>query len=262
LLTLLALKPLELSQIPLLLGAFSFAWLLGLIVPGAPGGLVSLKQPRSHLSQSFSPGLVISAIALYRLVSILAEAAGAGLAWLTKILLKAFSGFVLSTPAQMKVTNMDQENRQEATVTPPVAQKLPQVLILHGDQRWTNTSGCVSQRSRSHRPGSKTHTSAMTQHTEVLQTTLYEEARSHQRNRPFSPIPQSDYYYYSRTESGKAKSTVAKRPRRLRRSTTRSNELAQGHEYFSLGVFEVSPNHQLLAYSVDTSGAEQYTLFS
>jgi len=35
----------------------------------------------------------------------------------------------------MKVTNMDQENRQEATVTPPVAQKLPQVLILHGDQR-------------------------------------------------------------------------------------------------------------------------------
>jgi len=35
----------------------------------------------------------------------------------------------------MKVTNMDQENRQETTVTPPVAQKLPQVLILHGDQR-------------------------------------------------------------------------------------------------------------------------------
>jgi len=85
------------------------------------------------LSQSFSPGLVISAIALYRLVSILAEAAGASLAR-RKYYLKHFPVLVLSTPAQMKVTNMDQENRQEATVTPPVAQKLPQVLILHGDQ--------------------------------------------------------------------------------------------------------------------------------
>lgn len=30
---------------------------------------------------------------------------------------------------------MNQENRTEAMVTPPVAQKLPQVLELHGDQR-------------------------------------------------------------------------------------------------------------------------------
>jgi len=36
-LTLFALMPLNMSQIPLLLGAFSFAWLLGFVVPGAPG---------------------------------------------------------------------------------------------------------------------------------------------------------------------------------------------------------------------------------
>jgi uncharacterized membrane protein YbhN (UPF0104 family) len=83
LLTLLALKPLELSQIPLLLGAFSLAWLLGLVVPGAPGGLGVFEATAiTLLSQSFSPALAISAIALYRLISILAEAAGAGLAWL------------------------------------------------------------------------------------------------------------------------------------------------------------------------------------
>ena len=83
LLTLLALKPLELSQIPLLLGAFSFAWLLGLVVPGAPGGIgVFEATALALLEQRFSPGLIISAIALYRLVSILAETAGAGLAWL------------------------------------------------------------------------------------------------------------------------------------------------------------------------------------
>jgi len=100
----------------------------------------------------------------------------------------------------------------------------------------------------------------MTQHTEVLQT-LYEEMLARIKETDLSvPYRKGDYYYYSRTESGKAP-TVAKAASTPRRSTTRSNELAQGHEYFSLGVFEVSPNHQLLAYSVDTSGAEQYTLF-
>lgn len=39
------------------------------------------------------------------------------------------------------------------------------------------------------------------------------------------------------------------------------NLLAAGYEFFELGTFEVSPDHQLLAYSVDTSGAELYTLF-
>lgn len=83
LLTMLAFRPLEWSQIPLLLGAFSLAWLLGLVVPGAPGGLGVFEATAiALLQQRFSGGLVISAIASYRIVSILAEAIGAGLAWL------------------------------------------------------------------------------------------------------------------------------------------------------------------------------------
>jgi len=39
------------------------------------------------------------------------------------------------------------------------------------------------------------------------------------------------------------------------------NRLAAGHEYFRMGAFEVSPDHRLLAYSVDTSGAESFTVF-
>ena len=38
-LTLYAIAPINFSQVPLIIGAFSFAWLLGLVVPGAPGGL-------------------------------------------------------------------------------------------------------------------------------------------------------------------------------------------------------------------------------
>jgi hypothetical protein len=83
LLTLLAVRPIEISQIPLLMGAFSLAWLLGLVIPGAPGGLGVFEVTAiALLRQSFSPGWVISAIAFYRLISILAEAAAAALAWL------------------------------------------------------------------------------------------------------------------------------------------------------------------------------------
>jgi glycosyltransferase 2 family protein len=82
-LTLFALAPLQLGQIPLLLGAFSFAWLLGFVTPGAPGGLGVFEATAIALLQSHFPSaLIISATVLYRLVSILAETTGAGLAWL------------------------------------------------------------------------------------------------------------------------------------------------------------------------------------
>jgi uncharacterized membrane protein YbhN (UPF0104 family) len=82
-LTLFALGPLNASQIPLLLGAFSFSWLLGFVVPGAPGGLGVFEATAIALLQHYFPAaLVISAIALYRLISIIAETAGAALAWL------------------------------------------------------------------------------------------------------------------------------------------------------------------------------------
>lgn len=83
LLTLLALDSLQLTQLPLIIGTFSLAWLLGLIIPGAPGGLGVFEVTAIALLQHrLSPGIVIGAIALYRLVSILAETAAAGLAWL------------------------------------------------------------------------------------------------------------------------------------------------------------------------------------
>ncbi len=82
-LTLFAISPLNLSQIPLLVGTFSFAWLLGLVIPGAPGGLGVFEATAiAALHHHFPDAVVISATVLYRLVSILAETAGATLAWL------------------------------------------------------------------------------------------------------------------------------------------------------------------------------------
>jgi oligopeptidase B len=78
------------------------------------------------------------------------------------------------------------------------------------------------------------------------------------------PYRHGDYYYYSRTEEGKAYSIYCRKKGKLdapEEVLLDQNKLAKGYEYFSLGTFQVSPNHQLLAYSVDTTGAEEYTLF-
>ncbi|MDP5338404.1 MAG: flippase-like domain-containing protein, partial [Nodularia sp. (in: cyanobacteria)] len=73
-LTVFALTPLNISQLPLLLGAFSFAWLLGFVVPGAPGGLGVFEVTAIALLQHrFPSAVIISAIASYRLISIIAE---------------------------------------------------------------------------------------------------------------------------------------------------------------------------------------------
>jgi uncharacterized membrane protein YbhN (UPF0104 family) len=80
-LTMLALTSLTWAQIPFLVGAFSCAWVLGLVVPGAPGGLGVFETTAMLLLQyHFPAALVISAIALYRLISIIAETVGATLA--------------------------------------------------------------------------------------------------------------------------------------------------------------------------------------
>jgi uncharacterized membrane protein YbhN (UPF0104 family) len=85
LLTVLAVSPIDGSQTPILLSGFSVAWLLGLVVPGAPGGLGVFEAVAiALLGQVLSPGILLSAAALYRLVSVLAEALGAGLAGLSK----------------------------------------------------------------------------------------------------------------------------------------------------------------------------------
>lgn len=80
-----ALTPVNSSFIPQLMSAFSLAWLLGLIVPGAPGGIGVFEATAiALLGNDFSSGLLLSLVALFRLVSILAEAIAAGLAVLSE----------------------------------------------------------------------------------------------------------------------------------------------------------------------------------
>lgn len=88
--TVAALTPISLDMVPILVSIFSVGWVLGFITPGAPGGLgvfeltvstLLTQQGMFHGASELSVGLAISAVAIQRLVSTLAEALGAVLTW-------------------------------------------------------------------------------------------------------------------------------------------------------------------------------------
>ncbi|WP_299410875.1 lysylphosphatidylglycerol synthase domain-containing protein [Acaryochloris sp. IP29b_bin.148] len=86
-----ALIPLGIEAVPRLISIFSIGWLLGFITPGVPGGVGVFELTVSQLmirpgvltdGPTLSYGLALGSVALYRLMNTLAEAIGAGLAWL------------------------------------------------------------------------------------------------------------------------------------------------------------------------------------
>lgn len=78
LLTWWAIAPLTWSQIPSLLGVFSGAWLVGFVIPGAPGGMgvfevVAIGLLETVGNTDVGVGSLLTIVALMRGVSILAE---------------------------------------------------------------------------------------------------------------------------------------------------------------------------------------------
>lgn len=81
----LALTPLTGADWLPILSRFSLAWFLGLVVPGAPGGVGVFEATAVSLLQGqLSIGVVLGAVALYRLIGTLAEVLGYGLALLAQ----------------------------------------------------------------------------------------------------------------------------------------------------------------------------------
>ncbi len=84
LLTFMAFHQIVPMQIPGLISAFCFAWLFGLILPGAPGGIGVFEATAIALLNHnlFPTAVILTTLAYFRLISILAEAIAAGLAYL------------------------------------------------------------------------------------------------------------------------------------------------------------------------------------
>lgn len=78
----LALHPLPWAHWGSLISGFSVAWVLGLVIPGAPGGLGVFEATAILLLEGFLPAsVVLATVAIYRVMSTLAEAIGAGLGY-------------------------------------------------------------------------------------------------------------------------------------------------------------------------------------
>lgn len=149
----------------------------------------------------------------------------------------------------------------------PVAAQRPRLLEIHGDRR---TDDYYWMRDRddpaaiAYLEAENAYTQAQMQHTEALQKRLYDQMLGRIQETDLSvPYRYGDYFYYGRTEEGKAYSILCRKQGSLdapEEILLDENALAEGQEFFDLGSYEVSPNHQRLAYATDTNGSERYTL--
>lgn len=155
-------------------------------------------------------------------------------------------------------------------IKPPIAQKIPHRSTVHGmervdDYHWLRDDSRTRPEVLDYLKAENDYTEAMMAHTQALQEELYQEmvARIHETDLSV-PVRYGEYYYYSRTEAGKDYGIYCRKKGSLdapEEVLLDANVLAEGKAYFSLGTYEVSPNHQLLAYSVDTDGSEYYDLY-
>lgn len=162
----------------------------------------------------------------------------------------------------------------QPTLSPPPAARRPVVSTLHGIER---VDPLAWLRDRDN-PEVLAHLEAENAFTEAtlapladLRETIFQEMKARIQETDLSlPTRKGLWSYYSRTEEGKSYPIHC---RRLTASVESDpdgtngeevlldqNELAAGHDYFALGTFEVTVDHRLLAFAVDTAGDEVYEL--
>ncbi|MEC9390525.1 MAG: S9 family peptidase [Myxococcota bacterium] len=106
------------------------------------------------------------------------------------------------------------------------------------------------------------YAAAQTGHLEGFRKQLFDEIVGRIQETDLSvPVKDGPYWYYSRTEDGLAYPIRARKLGTMDAEEEVLLDLNQlDHEYIGLGAFSVSPDHTLLAYSLDTTGRELYDL--
>ena len=153
------------------------------------------------------------------------------------------------------------------TPVPPIAPRLPHVTEIHGERRvdeyhWLRNKG--SRPVTAYLKAENAYTAAMMKPAQALQDTLYREMLARIKETDVEvPYREGEYFYYSRTRKGSQYRIFCRRRGSIdapEQIVLDMNQMAKGHKFFSLGVFEVSPDGNLLAFSSDTTGFRQYTL--
>ena len=157
---------------------------------------------------------------------------------------------------------------------PPVAKEVPVATTVWNDTR-TDEYGWMRDKDAdddvvAYLEAENAYTEAATAHTGDLQNQLFEEIKARVQETDLSvPVRKGPWWYYSRTEEGRQYEISCRRAAGADGAYDESdpemvlmddNVQAEGHEFYATGVFDVSPDHRLLAYAADTTGAELYEL--
>ncbi|MGS2613846.1 S9 family peptidase [Micromonospora sp. LZ34] len=167
------------------------------------------------------------------------------------------------------------------TETPvPVAKRVPSERTHHGDtvvDEYAWLSAKDDPETIAYLTAENAYTAARTAHLAGLRAELFEETRRRTQETDLSvPTRKGGYWYYTRTVEGQQYGVHCRRA--VRDGETEppvsadgapldgeevlldGNLLAEGHDFFALGAFDVSPDGRWLAYSTDFSGDERFTL--
>ncbi|MGD8196175.1 S9 family peptidase [Herbiconiux sp. P18] len=164
---------------------------------------------------------------------------------------------------------------------PPRAPKVPFERVHHGDvvadpYEWLRDKD--SPEVIAYLEAENAHTEQSLAHLQGLRETLFEEIKGRTQETDLSvPVRDGGHWYYTRTAEGSQYGVHCRAPIAGRDDWTPpaiqpgipvegeqvvldDNVEAEGHDFYSLGSFDVSPDGRLLAYAVDTVGDERYTL--
>jgi oligopeptidase B len=162
---------------------------------------------------------------------------------------------------------------------PPRAPRIPVERTHHGDTvvddfEWLRDKD--SDQTRQYLEQENAYTKAMTAPLEGLRTAIFDEIKAHTQETDMSvPSRTGGWWYYQRTIEGQQYPVVCRTkagadwtPPVLEPGVDMPGEeilvdcnaLAEGHEFFRLGAFSVTPDERLLAYSTDVVGDERYTI--
>jgi oligopeptidase B len=164
--------------------------------------------------------------------------------------------------------------------TPPAAKTVPTLRTHHGDTVIDEYSWLADKNDPetiAYLQAENAYTESRTADQASLRETVFGEIKARTQETDLSlPVRKDGYWYYSRTVEGQQYSIHCRVPVRNGVLTPPSTEdgtspggeeiLLDGNveagssEFFSLGTFDVSPDHDRLAYSVDLAGDERFTL--
>ncbi|SCF07837.1 oligopeptidase B . Serine peptidase. MEROPS family S09A [Micromonospora chaiyaphumensis] len=162
----------------------------------------------------------------------------------------------------------------------PVAKRVPADRTHHGDtvvDEYAWLAAKDDPETIAYLTAENAYTEARTAHLAGLRAELFEETRRRTQETDLSvPTRKDGYWYYTRTVEGQQYGVHCRRAVRDGETTPPvsadgapldgeevlldGNTLAEGHDFFSLGAFDVSPDGRWLAYSTDFSGDERFTL--